>query len=95
MLRVTSAANTENSAERLNALRRRGLQLDQFGNGVGPFDYGDPDARSFARQWTKTEHHQSVGTSDGLPVCQQIGEVEVELGAGAQVRRCGAVRQGS
>jgi hypothetical protein len=84
VLHLTSAALSEDTAERLGAIRRIGEPLDHFPDGVAPLYLRDADARAFLRQRAEAKNGHFIGASDALPVAQQIREEKLDFGAHAE-----------
>ena len=72
MLHLAAAAFAEHGTERLGAIGRGRLALEHFTDRVLRLDFGQADARAFARQRTVDEHDHAVESPDGLAVGQQI-----------------------
>ena len=86
MLNLAAAARAEDRTKRLRAQRRTRQQTQQFGNGVLGLNALDDDVGALLRQRTKAKNNDAARPADGLAVGEQVGEIDVDFGAGWKCR---------
>ena len=97
MLQLASTAKPKDRTERLRALPRHRKDFDKIRDCVPLLDFFYLYPRALSRQRPKAKDHDTLGTSDTLPVGKKITEEKFELGARYErvetLTRCVAARQ--
>jgi hypothetical protein len=83
VLYLAAATAAKDRAERHDPMGRACDELHKLTNGVLRFYERDANARAFFGQRTGAKNNQPACAANGLAICKQVGEFNLDLGSGA------------